>query len=93
MTIYVRSITSNRAVSVVDFNNKEDLARYASERADIWVKSRMTIEDILDALYDTHISTVTGSVWHCRILRKDAIQAIRNGAKNHTWLNVKRKEA
>ena len=92
MTIYVRSITANRAVSVVDFNNKEDLSRYAAERADIWVKSRMTIEDILDELYDTHISTGTGSVSHCRILRKDAIQAIRDGAKNDTWLNVKRKE-
>lgn len=91
MTIYVQSITSNRNYAVTQFNDKEDLATYALEHADIWVKSNMNIEDILDELYDTHIVTVMGSVTHSRISRKDAIQAIRDGAKNETFLDVKRK--
>jgi len=89
MTIYVQSSTSNREYAVTEFSDKNDLAIYASEKSDIWVKSNMNINDILDELYDTHIVTGMGSVSHSRISRKDAIQAIRDGAKNETFLNVK----
>lgn len=92
MSIYVQSVTSHSDCAVTQFNDKEDLAIYALEHADIWVKSNMNIEDILDALYDTHIVTVMGSVTHSRISRRDAIQAIRDGAKNETFLDVKRRE-
>jgi hypothetical protein len=92
MTIYVKSVTSNQGRSVVQFSDRQDLARYADIKADIWVMSCMTIEDILDELCDTHILPSTGSVTHSRISRKDAIQAIRDGAKNETFLDVKRKE-
>lgn len=92
MTIYVKSVTSNGMCYITDFKNKEDLAVYAAAKADIWVKSRMTIDDILDALYDTHIATSMGSVSHTRISRECAIAYIRDGAVNDTWLDVKRRD-
>ena len=92
MTIYVKSVTSHGDCAIFEFLDKKDLARYANEKADIWVKSNMNIENVLDELYDTHIIPNTGSVTHTRITRKDAIQAIRDGAKNETFLDVKRKE-
>jgi len=92
MTIYVQSTTSNQGRSVVQFSDRQDLARYADNKADIWVMSCMTIDDILNELYDTHIVPSTGSVTHSRISREDAIQAIQDGATNDTFLDVKRKE-
>jgi len=92
MTIYVKSVTSHGDCAIFEFLDKKDLARYASEKSDIWVKSNMNIEDILDELYDTHIIPSTGSVRHTRISRKDAIQAICDGATNDTWLEVTRRE-
>ena len=92
MTIYVKSETSNGDCSVVEFSDRQDLARYASEKADIWVMSCMTIDDILHELYDTHIVTGLGSVTHTRISREDAIALIQDGAINDTWLDVKRKD-
>ena len=91
MTIYVKSVTSHGDCAIFEFRDKNDLARFANEK-DIWVKSNMNIENILDELYYTHIIPSTGSVTHWRITRKDAIQAIRDGAKNETFLDVKRKE-
>ena len=95
MTIYVKSVTSHGKCAIVDFRDKNDLRAYARELAsqrDIWIKSSMNIDDILHELFDVHIVTVLGSVFHCRISRKDAIQAIRDGAKNATFLDVKRRD-
>jgi hypothetical protein len=92
MTIYVKSVTSNQGRSVVQFSDRQDLARYADIKADIWVMSCMTIEDILDELCDTHILPSTGSVTHSRISHEDAIALIQDGAINDTFLEVKRKE-
>jgi hypothetical protein len=95
MTIYVKSVTSNQGredCSVVQFSDRQDLARYADIKADIWVMSCMTIDDILDELYDTHIMPSTGSVTHSRISHEDAIALIQDGAINDTFLEVKRKE-
>jgi len=95
MTIYVQSVTSNRDYAIVDFYDKNDLINYARERTsrhDIWIKNSMNIDDILNELYDIHIVTGFGSVTHSRITRKDAIQSIRDGAKNETFLDVKRRD-
>ena len=95
MTIYVKSVTSHGKCAIVDFRDKNDLRAYAREltsQRDTWITSNMNIDDILHELYDVHIATVLGSVRHTRISRKDAIQAIRDGAINDTWLDVKRKD-
>ena len=91
MTIYVKSVTSHGDCAIFEFRDKNDLARFANEK-DIWFKSNMNIENILDELYYTHIIPSTGSVRHTRISRKDAIQAICDGATNDTWLEVTRRE-
>lgn len=95
MTIYVKSVTSHGDCAIVEFRDKNDLKDYAIERTsrhDTWIKTTMNIDDVLHELYDIHIVTGLGSVTHTRITRKDAIQAIRDGAKNETFLDVKRKE-
>lgn len=89
--IYIKSITSSGGISVYQFTNKEDLVRYTIRRIDIDIHYKDTIADILDELYDVHISSGIGSVYHTRISRLDAIKAIKDGAVNDTWLNVKKR--
>lgn len=86
--IYIKSITTSGGISVTQFTNKEDLVRYTIRRIDIDIHYKDTIADILDELYDVHISAGIGSVTHSRISRVDAIKAIKDGAKNNTWLEV-----
>ena len=78
MTIYIRSsIAGNNQTAICDFADKKDLDQYATERG-IWVKSTMSISDILEELYDKHICTNGGSVTHRRISLKDAKSQLKN---------------
>jgi hypothetical protein len=84
--IYINSTISGKfGDNICQFSDKRDLLSYACERG-IYSNYWENIPTILDALYDTHITTNFGSVTHQRISRIDAIKAIKNGATNHTFL-------
>jgi hypothetical protein len=83
MTIYVQSIIAGKSTtSLCSFRDKKDLDSYATEKG-VYVKARMSIQDILSELYDTHICTSSGSVTHRRISLKDAKLVIRSGAYSY----------
>ena len=86
--IYVATNVHGQGVTVVTgFNGKDDLIAYADNIlacTDTRVNYSDSIATVCDKLFD--MGPGYGARHHARVSRKEAIELIRGGAADRTWL-------